>query len=140
VDWEPRHIALDGYGLIAFPLTRRERNAITKRWRERFFPHVFRETGRWVHLGYHWHAYSYRFEAALNGHEALAAYAARAERKLLVYFEEDALFDAYGEPSPDLSAWRDDVYLFPHDLAWTMVFTHEQTLGLGPYFALPPEP
>jgi hypothetical protein len=137
VDWEPRHIALDSYGLIAFPVTGAERDAIIQQWQQRFFPRVFRETGEWVHRGYHWHAYTYGFEVAVKGADALAAYTARAERKLLVYFEDDALFDAYGEPSPDFSPWGQDLYVFPHDLAWTMVFTHEQEIGLGPFFALP---
>jgi len=139
MDWESRHIALDAYGLIAHPVERAERRALIEGWRQRFFPNVFRQTGKWVHLGYHRPAYSYRMEVALKKSEALAAYAARAERKLLVYFEDDELFDAYGEPSPDLSAWGQDVYVFPHDLAWTMTFNHEQGIGLGPYFALPPE-
>ena len=35
---------------------------------------------------------------------------------------------------PDLSALALDLYVFPPDLAWTMVFTHEPAWH-GPYFA-----
>jgi hypothetical protein len=27
--------------------------------------------------------------------------------------------------------------VFPYDMSWTMVFTHEDILGVGPFFALP---
>lgn len=61
-----------------------------------------------------------------------------AARDLLVYFEGKELFDCFGVPSPDFSDWGADLYVFPADLAWTMAFTHEQCMGLGPYFARPP--
>jgi hypothetical protein len=107
------------------------------RWDETFCPNVHRRTGAWIHLGYRWHAYSYGFEAALTGDAALAAYAVCAARDLLVYFEDEDLFDCFGVASPDFSSFGDDLYVFPADLAWTMVFTHEQCIGLGPYFARP---
>jgi hypothetical protein len=137
MDWESLHAGLDAYGLIGFPLPDAERDAVLGRWERRFFPHVFQRTGAWVHLGIRWHAYSYGFEPARVGQAALEAYAARAARELLVYAEGAWLFDCYGEPSPDLGGLGRDLYLFPADLAWTMAFTHEQGLGLGPYFALP---
>jgi hypothetical protein len=138
VDWESSHVGLDARGLIGFPLPPAERDAIMTSWVQRFCPNVFRRTGSWIHLGIRWHAYSYGFEVALEGDAAMAAYTARAARELLVYIEGE-LFDCFGLPSPDLGDWGQDLYVFPASLAWTMVFTHEQDTGLGPYFAVPPD-
>lgn len=30
-----------------------------------------------------------------------------------------------------------DIYVFPRSFEWSMAFTHEASLGLGPYFAWP---
>jgi hypothetical protein len=90
-------------------------------------------TGSWIHLGYRWHAYSYAFETALDRDAARDAYLERAASSFFVYFESaDLLFDCFGNASPLFDDWRDDLYVFPADLAWTMVFTHEQESGLGP--------
>jgi len=140
VSWESSHIALDAHGVIGFPLAPEERDPILTRWLEQFCPNVHRRTGAWVHRGYRWHAYSYGYEVALEHDAAMAAYRARDQRELLVYFEaEGELFDCFGVPSPDLGALGCDTYVFPADLAWTMIFTHEQDCGLGPYFATPPD-
>jgi hypothetical protein len=135
--WEARHIGLNNYGVIGFPVPAADCDEIMARWAKRFCPNVHRRTGAWIHLGIRWHAYSYGFEAALTGDAALAAYGARAARDLLVYFEGENLFDCFGVPSPDFGDWGADIYVFPANLAWTMVFTHEQSMGLGPYFARP---
>ena len=90
----------------------------------------------WIHRGFRWHAYSEGFETALEGEEALAAYLKQDLSRYLIHFEHDRLiFDCQGPPCPVLPNIGDDVYLFPHDLAWTMVFTHEDCLGQGPFFA-----
>ena len=43
---------------------------------------------------------------------------------------------SYGRGAlPDYRAESYDVYVWAEDLAWTMAFTHEESLGLGPYFS-----
>ena len=56
-----------------------------------------------------------------------------------MHFEcDDLLFDCKGPPSPDFRPLENDIYIFPHDLSWTFVVTHEMSCGLGPYFAEAP--
>jgi hypothetical protein len=136
VSWELVHGKLDACGVIGFPLPDDEREVAKQRWLETFCPNVFGKTGRWIHLGIRWHAYSYGFEHATTGELARATYLEQQARDFLLYVEShDLLFDCFGTPSPLL--WQDDLYVFPRDLAWTMVFTHEEDAGLGPYFARP---
>lgn len=37
----------------------------------------------------------------------------------------------------DLRSLEDDLYVFPHGMQWVFVTTHEMSINLGPYFALP---
>jgi len=130
---------LDARGVIGHPVAHAVKRELTERWLERFCANLHRATGKWVHRGLRWHAYSYGFEHALTRDAALAAYAARAAPAVFVYFEEeDELFDCVGVPSPRFDDWHHDLYVFPADLAWTMVFTHEHAIGFGPYFAEAP--
>ena len=99
--WEPLHIRLDSYGVIGHPVTPDEQRDLAQRWLERYCRNVKQQTGAWIHLGYRWHAYSYGYEAALEGDAARAAYLARPVTSFLVYFESDGLlFTCFGTASP----------------------------------------
>jgi hypothetical protein len=136
--WEHLHVRLDSFGVLGHPVSSEEQRDVDRRWLEAYCGNVKRATGEWIHLGYRWHAYSYSFERALVGDAARAAYQARAVTEFYAYFEsDDLLFTCVSGPSPDMDDFGDELYLFPPSLAWTMVFTHEQGIGLGPYFAEP---
>jgi hypothetical protein len=143
MSWERRHALLDSYGVIGYPLATAERDAILQAWLETYCANVHAKTGAWIHRGIRWHAYSYGFETALAGAAARDAYLAVRERDVLVYFEEDPagsgpdVFVCDGLATPPLLEGS-DIYIFPRSLAWTMVFTHEQDSGLGPYFTPAP--
>jgi hypothetical protein len=131
--WEAIHAALDRVGVIGFPI---DEPALVERWLQVFFANVKRATGEWVHLGFCWHGYSYGFETALDGDDARAAYIGCGDVDLVAYFEHAALlFDCGGARAPRLETLDTDVYVFPRTLGWSMAFTHERSLGLGPYFA-----
>lgn len=134
---EARQVQLrDQFGVEAQPVESSVFRSWNQRWLERFCPNVKRKTGSWIYRGYRWHAYSYEYESALRGTRAFNAYVARQATDFYLFFEfDDLMFHCTGPPSPDLRPLDDDVYVFPHDLAWTFVVTHEMSLGLGPYFA-----
>jgi len=105
-------------------------------WRERFARAVKAQTGKWVHLGYEWHAFSYNFTRSKSGVRGLELYL--AELGPVVYvIPEDEGDDAFICRAPallDFSDCETDVVVFPPDLRWTIAFTHEQP-DLGPYFS-----
>ena len=129
----------DDYSVEARPVVGVQFNQLNQSWLEQFCPHVWSKTGNWVYRGYRWHAYSYNYETALSGLAAFQAYAAKGAREYYMYFEcDDWLFECTGPPSPDFRPLENDVYVFPRDLSWTFVLTHEMSCGLGPYFAVAP--
>ena len=45
----------------------KERQRLLQDWREIFARAVKAKTGKWVHLGYEWHAFSYQFTRSEGG-------------------------------------------------------------------------
>ena len=134
--WMQLHAALDGLGIIGFPLEAEDAGARLQRWRRAFLPERPDDPRGPVPSGYLWHAYSYGREPALQGAAALQAYADCPDTDLFAYFETERLvFDIQGHRAPRLDALSRDVYVFPTSLRWSIAFTHEAALGLGPYFA-----
>jgi hypothetical protein len=130
-DWEGQHYWLDMHGVNGYPVPADEATTIEQRWLQAFCGEVHRRTGEWIHLGYRWHAFSYEFETALTGDAARAEHERVAVPEYLAMFEQGRVFRCFGEPTP---AFEDDLYVFPEDMKWTMCFTHEHSMGLGPYF------
>ncbi len=63
-------------------------------------------------------------------------YRSREIEPFFAYFEfDDLLFDCTSSAWPDLRRLANDIYIFPHQMTWTFVTTHEMSMGLGPYFA-----
>ncbi len=87
-----------------------------------------------------WLVFSFGHADALCGDEAVAAY--EAERPdVVVVCPESGRLEAvrlHGGTPPGFRGG--DVYVWPPDLAWSMAFTHEESLGLGPYFSRRPPP
>jgi hypothetical protein len=63
------------------PLTAEQTQAWQQRWREAFSRPVKAATGRWTHLGFDWHAFSYEYTHSLTGDEA-AKRVSRDERTI----------------------------------------------------------
>lgn len=105
---------------------------------ERFFQSVKRATGKWIHRGYRWHAYSFGYASALHGPAAFDAYVAQRIEPFYTFFEcDDLLLDCTATQWPDLRPLESDIYVFPHRMHWLFVTTHEMSIDLGPYFAKP---
>ena len=126
------------FDITAVPLQGSEFRFLSRQWLEQFCPNVRRQTGKWVFHGFRWHAYSFGHESAVSGTEAFDRYTSQPLEGFLLYHEsQDLMFDCDCTKWPDIRPWAADVYIFPRSLQWTFITTHEMTLGLGPYFALP---
>jgi len=114
----------------------KERQRLLQDWREIFAREVKAKTGKWVHLGYEWHAFSYQFTRSEGGARALSLYLEEAEREVCVIPEDDGerAFSCRSRALLDFSICRTDILVFPPALVWTAVFTHEQP-EFGPYFS-----
>jgi hypothetical protein len=111
---------------------------INQRLLERFFPNVKKTTGKWVYSDYRWHGYTFNHETALSGDAAFECYREQTVAPFYIYHEfDDSLFDCMASAWPDVRAYDNDIYVFPHDMAWLFTTTHEMSIGLGPFFASP---
>ena len=118
-------------------LSTRERWEALQRWREVYAANLHATTGSWKRGDYEWHVFSFEFAEALNGHRAVEEYLAQQPHEFLVVPEDESCeaIQIAGGKLPDLRRVRDDIYVWPTDLEWTMAFTHEESIGLGPYFS-----
>ncbi len=73
---------------------------------------------------------------ALSGVSAAAAYDREHPDVFIVYPEwlKAPAVRLIGGTLPNFRPECDDVLVWPDDLSWTMAFTHEESLGLGPYY------
>lgn len=127
------------FGITAKEIIGRELQSVCKRWLTKFCPNVKRNTGKWVHDGYWWHAYSFNHEQAISGLLATEEYQSQPLEPFFLFHEsDDAMFDCTGRSWPDVRVFEDDIYILPHSLNWAFLTTHEMSAGLGPYFAIPP--
>jgi hypothetical protein len=114
-----------------------ERSRHLRAWRRVYAARLHEQTGRWKHRELDWHIFSFQFAKALNGEEAMDAYACDMPVDLLIIPESLRLeaVRVRAMALPIFRAFREDVIIFPESLDWTMAFTHEESLGLGPYFS-----
>lgn len=127
---------IESCGGAAEPLGEGARRYWLEKWRRFYAARLHAATRRWKLDGFEWHVFSFAHAPALNGEPALEAYLAEHPAEFVVCPESDR-FPAYrlrGATLPDLRPLGADVYVAPPDLAWTLAFTHEESLGLGPYF------
>ncbi len=124
-------------GLTAERLSRSEATEAWRQWRETFASAVKGATGRYVHLGFHWHAFSYGFTYAVARDEAHAAYLAvwstSGEQELLLLPEQDSRLAWRCMAPKPLELTGSECLVRPPGFEWTMAFTHEDGL-FGPYF------
>jgi len=113
-------------------LAQAERWRHQQRWRECYCTEVKARTGKWTYKGRDWHAFSFGFARCWLDTKALNAYTAYSADDFLIIAEtgEGSALRCRAAAPPDLSSIRAEFYVFPPDLDWTMVFTHE-----GPIFS-----
>ena len=129
---------LKSRGFDVEPLTRPAADRLFSAWCETFLSEVRRTKGCYRYLGFHWHAYSYNLVPALDGEAALDAYTRLSAQDVVVIPESwsgGCGVRCRGPSLPRFVDYRDDLYVFPESLDWSMAFTHEHP-WLGPYFAL----
>lgn len=128
---------LDACGGSYQPLPGEEIRVRLRAWREVYAAGLFAATGRWKLGPYEWHVFSFEHAQALNGAKAVAEYGALSPEPVLVVPEALRLpaVQLNGDRLPNFVEPCADVYVWPERLDWTMAFTHEASLGLGPYFS-----
>jgi len=106
-------------------------------WRKVYAAGLHRATGRWKLGAHEWHVFSFsHVRRAVHGARAFAAYLAEKPVAFVVCPERTEL-PAVSVDRGELPAFRfqcEDILVWTPDLAWTMAFTHEDSVGLGPYF------
>ncbi len=125
-------------GTTFAPLAREERWALMQAWREVFARGTFERTGQWRIPDFEWHTFSSGNSRAKTGARAEAAYASQQAHEFIVWPEDGRIpmYRCRGNTPPNFAPLETDIYVFPPDLSWTMAFTHEVSMHLGPYFAL----
>lgn len=119
---------------------------LQQEWRKNFAANVREKTGKWMFKGIDWHAFSYSYTYSLKGIKAETAYDnLKAKEFFLISSNEQVpSYECNTISPPSAAEVRDflfenpdlfDMYISAPDFHWTMVFTHEQKHGLGPYFA-----
>lgn len=127
------------------PLSEKETIENQQRWRHQFSRPVKAATGRWIFKGLDWHVFSFKFTPCRTGKRARAAFDLIEPREVLAcWYSEIAIgwritgdVPKSGELIGFVESLRSpvDLYLSDPALQWTMVFTHEQSSGIGPFFA-----
>lgn len=103
-----------------------------QRWRECFCSELKARTGKWTKGGVDWNTFALGFAPCLWDEKALNAYSGCPSDDFLVVpaGNRGGAFRCRAAQLPDLTPVRNELYVFPPGLDWTMVFTHE-----GPIFA-----
>jgi len=122
----------------ATPVVGADFRRVNQQLLECFFPNVKLATGKWVYNNFRWHAYTFNHETAISGVAAFDQYRQQPMLPFYIYNEfDDDLFDCAAPTWPDVRAFNNDIYVFPHTMAWLFTATHEMSIGLGPFFASP---
>ena len=124
-------------GNVMEPLGRAERWRLEQAWRHVYALATRARTGQWRIPDYEWHVFSYGDARSKSGARALELYQHERPASFLVWPEAPTvpMYRCSGGTVPVFSTSAADVLVFPPDLSWTMAFTHELGLGLGPYFS-----
>jgi len=117
-------------------IARQEKQQLQQQWRAVFAFSLNAQPGRRTPDRRDWHVFSSKQSVCRNGTTALNLYvrAKPADFFIIPEVEELPGLRCTSMALPDLSSLRLDLYVFPPDFAWTMVFTHESPWR-GPYFS-----
>lgn len=112
-----------------------EGDAVRQHWLSTFAARVKKDTGVWVHNRFRWHGFSYGFQNAIEGEDAMVGYQDQWPAPYVVFDEDDSwAYACTSAEYPDLTSLRSDIYVAHHGMKWTMAFTHEQP-DIGPFWA-----
>jgi uncharacterized protein DUF4275 len=125
------HQVLSSGGCVAVTLDKKERWRLEQRWREAFASGVKQKTGKWTHLEFDWHAFSFGFTQCLRSTKALEAYSRMMAQQCVVtpHYPNESAFLCKGGNLPSYLGRGLDRYVFDLECTWTMVFTHEDQSG-----------
>ncbi len=117
------------------PLNSKEGGEVVQCWHQTFAGNVKKSTGSRIHNRFRWHGFSYGFQIARAGDDALNAYKNQWPAAYVI-FDEDIKWSyrCVSETYPDFTSFGADIYVAHHNMKWTMAFTHEQP-DIGPFFA-----
>ncbi len=122
-----------------------KKNIFWDRWLKEFVPDLTDDLYRkYIHKQYLWHAFSWNIipkEKYLEGDEARKAYD-KADKKgavcLQLDFEDEptSLTEEFDTAEKLESSEGDyaEFYVIGANYSWTYIVTHENCMGLGPYF------
>lgn len=83
-----------------------------------------------------WYCFYREDHKALEGAKAFEAYQQQWLALIVIFDESEGwLIECEVKEFPDFSTLQQDIYVFHHNMKWTMVFTHEQPYD-GPFFAV----
>jgi hypothetical protein len=127
---------LEEQSVRARPLDGSESRRLLDTWRRTFARPAWQQNPPRYPNEFEWHAFSYEYAYALNGASAESAYADEEAPTFYVLSaaRSDEGFECASRHLPRLAALSQDLIVVPTTFAWTMVFTHETSMGLGPYF------
>ena len=128
---------LSATGSSVTELTRANRWRLERAWREIYARATFLRTGKWRIPDCDWHVFSFGDAPCKAGAKAYELYQLESPSVFCVWPEDQKLpiLLCTGGSHLPLAVLQDDIHVFSNDLAWTMAFTHEFSMGLGPYFA-----
>ncbi len=119
---------------------RKESFSIRQAWREIYSMDLKNQTGKWKLPDFEWHTFSGGYSKCKNGAKSEEYYRNQVEKNFFVMFEESErllVLEIVNGQLPQLNDLRgNDIYIYPKDMNWTMAFTHEESMGLGPYFSM----
>ena len=128
---ESRGFACDG----VVELPQREVWSLQQSWRRRYSLHLHRATGKWTHLGFDWHTFSYGYCDHRRGRSAVESLRERLPAEAYL-FSDGGSERTWGVKAAlrayDALEIMDDVIVAAPDLAWTFVVTHRGSGG-GPF-------
>jgi len=118
---------------------------IQQKWRDVYSAQMKTQKGGWGDDNYEWNTFAQNYAVNKKGARARALYHDIPWKDSVLYVVlEDAngiAWKCYPKRLPDFSLELSnigciDLYVFPEDLSWTMAFTHEESIDMGPYFAM----
>lgn len=124
-------------------LDRRKVNTIRQMWRENFSRTVKEKTGKWAVKEVDWYAFSDNYTSCFKGVKAEEIFRNIQVDEYYCLFVNYSVLGFYckGGLLTEIKNYLDqfqgviDIYIIDKDFNWTMVYTHEESMGLGPYFA-----
>jgi hypothetical protein len=133
---------LDTLGIRFETIDRQGKWSLQQTWRQRFSRRVKDATGKWSSESPDWSTFSAGYTASVRGFRAESAYADAVAKTVILLSSNPAIPSYRCSSKPNLVDLRQlliherrlyDLYVFPPDFGWTMVFVHEEEMG--PFFS-----